>query len=155
MTMANDKLSRLRRAADDLEAAIAGLSDGVLSRRPAEGAWAATEVVCHLRDVEEFYLMRVQLMLANTEPTLTLLDPDRWAEDRQYQRNDASRAARSFRARREETLSLLDGLAWEQWERGAVHPLRGRITVRNIVSALVKHDAVHLDQIRRALAGQP
>jgi uncharacterized damage-inducible protein DinB len=146
-------LDLMSRTADELWAAIEGQSDLVLARRPASGAWAATEVICHLRDVEEFYLGRAQLILANDEPRLPMLDPDQWAEERQYLRNDACQALAAFRRRRNDTLKCLAGLMPAQWERGGLHPLRDRVTVRNIAHALARHDQIHLDQLRRALKG--
>lgn len=47
------------------------------------------------------------------------LDPDRWAQERQYLRNDAVEAASTMRRRREATLTLLRRLTPEQWRRGA------------------------------------
>ena len=35
---------------------LEGRSEDLLGRRPAAGAWSVTEIVCHLRDVEEAYL---------------------------------------------------------------------------------------------------
>lgn len=56
-------LERLGRAADELAAAIGGRSDAVLSRRPDGKNWAAKEVVCHLRDIEELFMIRFRTML--------------------------------------------------------------------------------------------
>jgi hypothetical protein len=91
----------------------------------------------------------------NEEPTLIVLDPDRWARERQYQRNDLGEALATFRDARGETLAFLQALSDEQWERRANHPLLGVITVRRIVHSMAKHDQVHLAQLQRALAGQP
>ncbi len=148
-------LERMARTAGDLAAAIGGHGEGVLGRRPSADAWAAKEIVCHLRDVEEFYFIRIETILLNEEPRLILLDPDRWAEERQYLLNDATAALAAFRLRREETLRFVSGLAPDQWDRGGIHPIRGRVTVRNIVHSMAKHDDNHLDQLARALAGLP
>lgn len=145
----------MRRTPSDVAAAISDQRENVLTRRPAEGAWSATEIVCHLRDVEEFYFERVLLILANEEPTLVVLDPDRWADERQYQRQDIMRAHAALSTRRQETLDLLDALPPEQWERAGAHPLRGRLSIRRIVHGWAKHDDGHLDQLMRALAGLP
>jgi hypothetical protein len=56
--------------------------------------------------------------------------------------------------RREETLAHLRGLSPEQWQRGGVHPRRGRITVGDFVTDIAWHDDNHLDQLRRALDGK-
>lgn len=150
-----ERLDRMRRTPDDVAAAILEQPEDVLAGRPAEGAWSATEIVCHLCDVEEFYLERVLFILTNDEPTLVVLNPDRWADERQYRRQDIVRAHAAFTARRRETLGVLDALLAEQWERVGLHPLRGRLSVRRIVHGWAKHDDGHLDQLKRALAGFP
>ncbi|OGK97580.1 MAG: hypothetical protein A3J45_08270, partial [Candidatus Rokubacteria bacterium RIFCSPHIGHO2_02_FULL_69_13] len=102
------------------------MPEAIAAKRPAEKAWAAKEVVCHLRDVEELWLNRFQTILANDEPKLLPIDPDAWALDRQYLRNDAGEALASFRRRRQETLEFLATLKPEQWERAGLHSSRGR-----------------------------
>jgi hypothetical protein len=149
-----ERLDRMRQTPDEVGAAIHDQSDHVLGRRPAEGAWSATEIVCHLRDIEEFYLERVRLILTHDEPVLIVLDPDRWAHERQYRRHDIIRAHAAFSIRRRETLAVLDALDIEQWDRAGLHRLRGRLTVRHIVHSWAKHDHGHLDQLRRAVAGR-
>ncbi len=52
------------RTADELAAAIAGRGDEALSRRPAPAAWAAKEVVRHLRDLQGSFLLRLPHVLA-------------------------------------------------------------------------------------------
>src|SRR5437867_1891244 len=52
--------ARLALAADDLAAGIHAQSEAVLARRPAGTSWAAKEIVCHLRDTEEMFLLRLE-----------------------------------------------------------------------------------------------
>jgi hypothetical protein len=152
------RLGRMSRTPDDLAAAINGHPDAVLMRRPDSKNWAANEVICHLRDIEEVYFVRIHAILLNDEPKI-YADPsgaaaDRFAEDRQYQRNHAGQALSAFRKRRAESLALLHGLTAEQKQRGCLHPTRGRITIDDIVTMLAWHDDNHLDQLRRALEGK-
>jgi DinB superfamily len=150
------RLDRMSRTADDLAGAIRGQSEAALVQRPDSKNWAANEVICHLRDIEEVYFVRVHTMLSNDDPKI-YADPsaaDRFAEDRQYVRNDATKALGAFRRRREESLALLRRLTPEQRERGCLHPTRGRITIDAIVTMLTWHDDNHLDQLRRALEGK-
>src|SRR3990170_2062872 len=77
------RLLRLERTADDLAAAIRGRSDAALSRRPDARNWAPKEVVCHLRDIEELFMLRFHMMLGTEEPVFLVLgemppDPERW-----------------------------------------------------------------------------
>ncbi len=149
------RTDRLRRTVDDLVLAIAGHSEQTLARRPTETAWSATEILCHLRDIEEAYLERIQIILANAEPVLPVLDPERWVQERQYRRSDVTVALDAFRARRMGTLELLRGLTDEHLERGGHHALRGRMTIRRIIHGTARHDEEHLDQLGRALIGLP
>jgi hypothetical protein len=79
------------------------------------------------------------------------LDPDRWADERQYLRNDTGLALAALRRRREETLAFLGRLTLEQWERGSLHVTLGRMTFVDWVALIAAHDDKHLAQLRRAL----
>lgn len=149
-----ERLERLGRAGHELDLALADQPENVLCRRPDAKNWAPKEVVCHLRDTEEFFMLRFQTIAASHEPPLVPADPERWAEDRQYIRNDAGEAARAFRCRREECVAHLRALSDAQWTRGGLHPTYGRMTVEDVVNLMVWHDANHLDQLRRALRGE-
>ena len=155
MTTTADQIQRLGRTADDLAALLDGKPTAILTKRPAENAWGATEVVCHLRDTEELFFGRFQTILTNDEPKLLAIDPDAWARDRQYLRNDTAEALASFRARREATLKLLRALAHDQWERSGIHSSRGKMTLKDFVALMAGHDDNHLDQLKRALDGRP
>ena len=148
------RLKRLERTADELLAAIRGQSDAALSKRPDAGNWAATEVVCHLRDAEELFMIRFETIMAADDPKLTALDPDRWARERQYLKNDALEAVAAFRKRREESLVFFRKLEPGQWTRGGTHPVRGRFTLDDFATLMAWHDDNHLDQLKRALEGR-
>jgi uncharacterized damage-inducible protein DinB len=149
-----ERLGRMRRTAEDLTAAIKGKNDSDLSRRPDAKNWAAKEVLCHLRDTEELFMERFQTIMANEEPKLGGPQPDRWAEERQYLRNDAGEALTAFRKRRDDSLAFLKKLAPPDWQRAGVSPTRGRITIDQFVSLMAWHDDNHLDQLKRALDGR-
>jgi hypothetical protein len=149
------RMQRLTRTADELAAAIKGQSEAVLSRRPDAKNWAAKEVVCHLRDAEEAFGSRFEQILAMAvDPTLGGPSADRLAEERQYLRNDAGEALAAFRQRRGETLETLGKLTPAQWEKGGIHPVRGRISIDGFLSLMAWHDDNHLDQLSRALQGR-
>ncbi len=168
------RLACLERTPDELATALQGQHDAVLSRRPDAQNWAAKEVVCHLRDIEEQFILRFRTMLAMDEPKFLTLgdmpnhpaewgiaegdglpfDPARWAEERQYLRHDTSLALAAFRKRREETLVFLHRLRPEQWLRGSLHTTLGRMTFSDWVALIAAHDDNHLNQLKRALEGQ-
>ena len=48
-----ERLARLEATPDEISTAFGDKEDAALSRRPEARSWSATEIVCHLRDVEE------------------------------------------------------------------------------------------------------
>jgi hypothetical protein len=148
------RLARMERTADDLAAVLRGVSETMLSRRPDEKNWAPKEIVCHLRDVEETYTVRTQTALVTENPPFLSTDPDRWAQERQYLRNDAAEALVAFRVRRREALDLFKKLSPTELQRTCIHPHFGRITIDQIIGLLAWHDDNHLDQLTRALEGK-
>ena len=100
-------------------------------------------------------MARFETIMATDNPRLAGPDPDRWAEERQYLRNDTSEAVAAFRKRRDESLAFLRTLAPEAWERGGLHPVRGQVTLDNFLTLMAWHDDNHLDQLKRALEGKP
>jgi hypothetical protein len=155
MATLEEQLARMERTADDVAAAIRGTAESALSKRPDGRNWCAKEIVCHLRDTEELFLGFFQAMLDMDEPAYSGGEPDRWAEDRQYLRNDAGEALAAFRRRRAEALAFLRHLRPADWDRRGVHPNRGRLTLRDLVGLVAEHDDNHLDQLTRALDGRP
>ena len=168
-----ERLARLRATPDEVAGVLEGRDDAALARRPDDRSWSPTEIVCHLRDVEELFLTRFQTILAVDEPVILTfgatpealaawgiggrvghpLDPDRWAEDRQYARSDGREALRAFGRRRGETVGLLETLGPGRWRRGGIHLARGRLELHDWVASLAGHDDNHLGQLRRAVAG--
>ena len=151
-----ERMARVERTPAELVDAIVGASAIVLARRPAPTSWAATEVICHLRDNEEWFLERMKLVVAMDLPRFVATNPDRWAEERQYLTNDGALALGAFTRRRGETLDFLRKLPPDGWSRAGVHAdSRGRRTIDEFLSVMAWHDDNHLDQLRRALAGRP
>ena len=149
------RMQRLTRTADELTAAVKGQGEPALCRRPDAKNWAAKEIVCHLRDAEESFKTRFeQVLLMDTDPPLTGPGADRVADDRQYLRNDTTEAVAAFRRSRQETLELFGKLTPPQWDKGAIHPVRGRITMDGFLALMAWHDDNHLDQLARALDGR-
>ncbi len=168
------RMERLRRTPDEIATAIAGKSDAALGRRPAERQWSPTEIICHLRDVEELFRIRFHTILALDDPQILTfsaqpaalaawgiagrvghpLDPDRWAEERQYARSDPNQALTAFRRQRRETVVLLESLTDAQWLRGGIHLRLGRLTLGDWAASLAGHDDNHVDQLTRAIDGR-
>jgi len=149
-----DLIARMEKAPDDYAASIEGVAPGALARRPDGKNWAPVEIICHNRDVEEIYLDRFKRVLEREDFKFQTADPDRWADERQYLKNDAFKALSAFRARRKDTIEFLKTLKPEDLERTGVHPRLGRRTLRELIESLAGHDTNHLDQLKRSLTGK-
>jgi DinB superfamily len=62
------RLSRLERTPDELGKMISGRNPTELAKRPDARNWSPTEIVCHLRDVEETFQARFHMIVALDEP---------------------------------------------------------------------------------------
>jgi hypothetical protein len=102
------RLERLRSTPGEVARRLKGRDAAALSRRPDAGGWSAGEIVA---------LAAWGIGGEIGHP----LDPDRWAEDRQYERQDA------------------------------IHQARGRMSLGEWVASLAGHDDNHLDQLRQTL----
>jgi len=110
-----DRLARLTRTPSDLDSVVHGHSAADLARRPDAKSWSVTEILCHLRDIEELCMLRFRTMLAIDDPKVMIagakvpdptewglrggelaIDPERWVEERQYSGATATRRWRRF-----------------------------------------------------------
>ena len=95
------------------------------------------------------------MAMAMDEPPFPRSNPDRWANERQYIRHDATDAVGAFRRLRADMLALFHSLAEPAWARGGVHlDSRGRRTLDEFLSLMAWHDDNHVDQLVRALDGR-
>src|SRR5438876_7416915 len=101
MATLDEQLARMERTINDYAAVVKNVSDAQLTKRPDPKNWSAKEVVCHVRDIEESFMMRFLSIMAMDDPKFLPVEPDRWAVDREYQRNDVQEALAAFQPRRE------------------------------------------------------
>jgi hypothetical protein len=129
--------------------ALAGATDAELDAHPAPGKWSAREIVHHLADSEMTSAVRLRLLIATDNPTITGYDEAEFARRLYYDRPlDASLAA--FKAARLTSAEILDRLSEAQWERKGTHTESGAYGVERWLDIYSKHAHNHADQIRAA-----
>lgn len=149
-----DPLEVQSQLADELRAALAGLSDDELARPEAPGKWSLLDVVRHLADSEVVFGWRLRLVIAQDRPTITGFDQDAWSARVRGAYPDAWSAIQQIAVLREAHLRLLRSLSPADWDRTGLHAERGPESVRLMAKLYAGHDLVHLRQvarIRRAL----
>lgn len=143
-----------------LRKALTGLSDEHLRARPREGKWSILEIAMHLTDSELMGAGRFRLAYAEPGSTLVGYDQAVWAEMFRY--NDASPRTLDcyldlFEGLRESAATIFRRTACAEWERVAIHPERGPLSLRNLLELYADHGDRHIEQIlhARELLGSP
>jgi FMN phosphatase YigB (HAD superfamily) len=122
------------------------------NKRPVEGEWCLTEIICHLRDVEkEVNLPRLRKMIQETNPFLPGMDTDPWAEEHQYIHQDGKAALHEFIELRLEYLHLLSNLTSEEWTQSVRHAIFGPTQLAELVKINASHDRLHVRQLHQVL----
>lgn len=147
------ELLKSLRASPIVAEALIGAFDHDVSirRRPADGEWAAVEVVAHLADSEEYALARVRRMASEDEPTLAPFDQEALAIERRYLDLDVVAELARLAALRAEHVALLESLDDAGWNRTGMHGEHGRMTIERYESHVAAEEVDHLAQIARLL----
>jgi len=157
----DDLLATYAAAPERVRGALDGLDEEALHGRPrGDGTWSIHEIVLHLVDSELFGAVRVRKVLAESGPALPGYDQAHWARSLDYQAGGAAErvaALALFDALRRQIHALLARATAADWERTGVHPVRGQITLRNLLEIYADHGERHLEQVLacRRLLGRP
>jgi hypothetical protein len=135
----------------EIERAVAGLNEEALQSKPARAGWSIAENLAHLRACADVWTFSIYAMLTEANVTLPDLDERRWAQVTAYAALPFDKALGAYATQREELFRVLNVLPFEKWECGAQIAGR-RHTVFTQARRLVKHEAVHIEQIKQARA---
>lgn len=146
-------LTELRNFPEEVDRAARAIPGSAWTRRPVAGGFSMSEHACHLRDYEmEGVQARIRRILAESDPVLADFEGDRLARERDYQRQDGSRATLEFASARSETVRMIEGLSEEQLARTALFGEHGRITLTRLLEIVGGHDASHREELRDLVA---
>lgn len=146
-------IGAMRVSCDILGHILQGVTDDqARALRDGPDGWSILEIVCHLRDFDEIFHSRAQMMQAQDQPQLPAYDHEAMAVERTYQGEDLAQAYSALQASRERFIAFLADLTPEQWERDGVHPERDSFTMTDAAMQVGLHDLDHLEQITRVLA---
>lgn len=143
---------RLRLTVPTLQALTAGHSPEQWHYRPPANEWSATEIICHLRDVDlEVHLPRLRSLISEKEPFMPGVVADDWARERNYQAQNGPQALRALASARGKLLALLPAEDDNIWQRRGRHTFFGPTSFHELVCLVLEHDELHIDQISRTL----
>ncbi len=146
-------IDALKVTPDTLKGLLSNVSEE--QARSAKGGdenWSVVEVICHLRDAEEFTIQRVESMRDQNNPQIIGYDQAALARERKYNDADLNSALNAFIRYRKHLVASLSALAPDDWERGGEHNENGHMTIFSYILHIVSHDAIHCAQIARQLS---
>jgi hypothetical protein len=114
--------------------------------------WTGTQVLCHLRDFELVFLERATLTVTQDMPDLPFPNPDEWAAERRYDEENPADVLAAWQANRAKLLAFYKERQESDWERPAMHPKRGKLTLHDQLFLTPQHDTIHFEQLTRVLA---
>jgi len=142
----------MRLTCDTLGNILAGMSgETATTLRDGPDGWTVLEVVCHLRDFDQYFFGRVKLMLNGDYPLLPAYDHEQIAIEGNYNQQNLQQAYAELRESRQMFAAFFEGLTEGQWALAGVHPENGHWTMLDSLVQVGSHDVTHLEQITRIL----
>ncbi len=142
----DDAIATLAGLPAQLRGAVATMSQEQLETPYREGGWTVRQVVHHVADSHMNAVIRVRLALTEDWPTIKAYNEKAWAElpDAKAPVEWSVDAIERVHAR---WVMLLESLDETQWQRGFVHPERGRSSLAQATLLYQWHSKHHLAHI--------
>ncbi len=116
--------------------------------RPDDSTWSALEYAAHVRDVFRIFATRVQLMLAEDEPTFANWDQDQTAVEERYGEQDPAVVSVELLTAAEAVASVFESVPADAWGRAGVRGDGARFTVASLGRYFVHDPTHHLWDVR-------
>ena len=147
-----DLVEKMTEEREKLLAQIEALDEGDAEQAPAEAEgeaqWSAKEQCAHLAEMETAYRAWVARALAEDNPDVSTTRGEPVAIPLEQANGHPLRELTGqLRAQREQTLSMIESLRPDDYERTASQRMFGSLTVLQWLRSYYRHDRMHQDQI--------
>ena len=151
----SDLLSNFIACVDQLEAAIAGLSDAQLDLRPTGGGWSIRQISHHIVDGDHLWSMFFKQALGKGSSPFALqwyweFPQDTWASCWAYNERPVEPSIMLLRANREHIIQLLqaipgslEGSIQVCWPKGQGQ----EVTIADVIGQQTRHVTGHVEDI--------
>ena len=142
----------LRATPGHIRTSTEGLAIELLRRRSGEGEWSTGEIVDHLLLGErDLILPRFMRMRAEEGPVFHSSLNDKMGFAAAPSTEHADTDLERFATARAATLSFLEGLKDQDWQRVGTTPTRGTLSIQAYAEYLARHDLEHLAQLSETI----
>lgn len=123
---------------------------------PVATAWSPLEYACHVRDIQEVQRERVQLALAEDQPSFTPMGRDERVVEQRDNDQDPADVATELAVAADALAETLDARRDLDWERTGIYnwPTRQPRTIDWIARHTIHEGQHHLHDIDRLLAAE-
>ena len=151
-------IARYADGPNQLETAIAGLSEEELDIAESDDTWTIRQIVHHVVDGDDIWKVFIKRAIGNPGGKFDLqsyweIPQNEWVESWVYASRDVEPSLALFRASRGHIVQLLEHLP-EIWERSLLvrwpNEEEQEVRVAWVVKMQAQHVSGHLDDIRRA-----
>ncbi len=124
-------------------------AEAAQGRTRPPGEWSINAVVGHLARVEaEVWQPRFRQLALDEHPQWEYWEPDGVDWEGEYGGRPLERLLADFESARQASLRHLEGLSEDGWRRTGTHRRWGEVDVLYLCREMLKHDDVHVGQIR-------
>ncbi len=120
-------------------AAIVGLTQQQLNSFPIPDTWSIQQIIVHLLDTDLMAAGRMKRIIAEERPRLEVYDENAFAQRLAYDKHSPEAVAELFRTHRQFTAEMLRSVSPDAFNRVAIHPEIGEITLGQILRVYVHH----------------
>ena len=141
------QIETLRRLPERLRAAAAGLDDRQLDTPYREGGWTVRQLVHHIADSHANSYVRFKLALTEDWPTIKAYDEAAWAELPEARTLPVEPSLKWIEAMHARWVAMLESMTDSDFEKGFLHPERGRMTLATNLALYDWHSRHHTAHI--------
>lgn len=125
------------------------LSPDRMDWKPDGTAWAATDVLRHVRDAQSVLAQRVDMILDQDNPTLEFKPVFAWTNQQAGEAESAESIFEAYAASRAATVIRLKTASPQDWTRTGLHEEFGSVTLLEQASYFAAHEVTHLRQLEQ------
>lgn len=111
--------------------------------------WTVLEVMSHLRDAEEQFLLRVNCALENCEKAFPVFSPEEMAVEKNYNLGSLESVIQQLKENRTVLFDKFKAVQADEWGYTGVHASKGITSVADLFVQVPLHDAKHVRQLSR------
>ena len=149
-------IDKLAAAREEILQTIEGLDEEALTWQPGDSRWPIKETLAHLASAEGSHRQVAQAIAAGQTVDVPDFDLDAWnaAQVAERRQQSIDEILEEMAAERQHTLSALQDLEGEAFDRPGLHPALGETTVFKIFRIIPIHERWHLKDIKQLLEEQ-